>query len=135
VNTFVWVDAWQLQCCGDDFRVDSDVTWTVVPQDGPDEWVELLLGAAWAERVRYHEEHHSDGDPEQGITGTVRSIREVTCRRTPERQGSGEVLVPVPGSGVLTEVAVADSWGPEPPEELRGQVTFDGWIVELELEA
>ena len=39
------------------------------------------------------------------------------------------MLVPIEGSGVLTEVAVADKWGPEPSEALRDQVTFDGWIV------
>jgi len=37
------------------------------------------------------------------------------------------------GSGMLKEVSVADKWSPEPPDELRGQMTFDGWIVELEL--
>ena len=31
-----------------------------MPQDGPDEWVELLLGREWAEKVAFRVEHHRE---------------------------------------------------------------------------
>jgi len=91
--------------------------------------VELLLGRYRAERAAFHEEHHGDEALPKTV-GTVRSIREVTCRRQPRADGA---LVPIPSSGVVKEVEVADKWAPEPPEELRRLMTFDGWIVELEI--
>lgn len=134
MHAFVWIDSWQQQCCGDDFGIGSQVTWSALPQYGPDGWVESLLGPVWADKVGYREEHHDDGDEALVVVaGTVRSIREVTCRRTSLRHGSGQVLVPIAGSGMLNEVSVADKWSAEPSDEVRGLVTFDGWIVELEL--
>lgn len=135
MSAYVWVDAWQQQCCGDDFRVGSQVAWSAVPQDGPDGWVGLLLGGEWAEKVRFHEEHHSDDDESAVVlAGTVVSIREVTCRRVPQPQGSGQLMVPIAGSGMLHEVDVPDKWSAEPSADLRDHLTFDGWIVEVELE-
>jgi hypothetical protein len=125
------MDSWQQQCCGDDFGVGSAVTWSAFPTDGPDEWIELLLGRAWADRVTYREEHHVDDDGASlVIAGTVHSIREVSCRRTLQ---PGKGLVPVAGSGILNEVGVADKWSAEPSDDLRGRMSFDGWIIELEL--
>jgi hypothetical protein len=95
------------------------------------EWVSLLLGPTWASKVRYTENSH-DGVDSSSITGTVVSIQEVTCSRTSEQRGTDAVWVPVPGSGVLNTVADANKWRPEPPAHLHPQVSFDGWIVELE---
>lgn len=133
MRTFVWVDAWQQQCCGAEFGVGSTVTWTVKSQPDGAEWVGLLLGREWAERVEYHEEHHDDA--EETVSGRVVSIRVVTCSRVGEPQGAGTSYVPVPGSGRLREVDVADPWEPEPPESQRFEESFDGWIVEVELYA
>lgn len=96
------------------------------------EWVKLLLGDAWAQRVEYHEEHHDDieGPP---LTGEVVSIQVVTCKRRPEQDGSGRVLVPVPRSGALRHVHVADAWEPERTSGQLPMQSFDGWIVELEI--
>jgi hypothetical protein len=130
MHAFVWIDSWQQQCCGDDFRVGSDVSWSVVPQDGPNEWVELLLDRPWAEKVVFHEEHHGGGLTTV-IRCTVRSIHEVTYRLAPQVRGPDQILVPVPGSGIVKEVAIADKWGPEPPDDLKRQMSFGGWIVEV----
>jgi hypothetical protein len=130
MRTFVWVDAWQQQCCGDEFEVGSTVTWDITRQ--PDsEWVKLLLGDTWARRVEYREEHHDDasGSP---LTGQVISIQVVTCSRQPEQKGSGTVLTPVPGSGTLRQVQMADPWEPEHLDQVPMR-SFDGWIVELEV--
>lgn len=41
----VWVDAWQYQCCGDDFSVGEMVRWTLVPGDR--DLLASLLGNAY----------------------------------------------------------------------------------------
>ena len=33
VGLTVWVDSWQMQCCGEPFRVGSQVTWTLGAAD------------------------------------------------------------------------------------------------------
>jgi uncharacterized protein DUF6578 len=139
VTTFVWVDAWQQQCCGEDFRVGSTVDWNAKPEPGGDEWVAELLGDEWGQKVSLHEEHHEDlgDDVRVRVSGIVRSIRIVSCDRVlgrVEGPGPDEAMVPVPGSGRLREVEVADRWGPE-PHSGDLSTTFDGWIVELEVEA
>ncbi len=39
----VWVDSWQMRCCGEPFRVGSQVAWTLSGAD-PD-WLGAMLGA------------------------------------------------------------------------------------------
>jgi len=113
--------------------VGSTVTWNVVPQNpGTLRWVDDLLGHEWAERIEFHEEHHDDVEP-PGVTGEVVSIQVATCRLEPKEGGPGMVFVPVPSSGRLRRVEVADPWEPEPPEDRMGLESFNGWIVEVEL--
>lgn len=38
----MWVDAWQYQCCGDDFALGETVRWALVRADGGH--LESLLG-------------------------------------------------------------------------------------------
>jgi Family of unknown function (DUF6578) len=56
VTMTLWVDAWQMQCCGEPFRLGSPVAWTVREAD-PD-WLEAVLGAGAAPGVNGAEEHH-----------------------------------------------------------------------------
>jgi hypothetical protein len=132
-GVFVWVDSWQHQCCGQDFAVGSDVVWEAVAVEESHGWVELILGEEWAKRVRFHQEsHHDEGAALVLLEGVVHSIREVTCGRTADPQAHSAVRVPIPGAGMLTQVPAADKWRPEPPEEDCGDLSFEGWIVELE---
>ena len=39
----VWIDAWQMQCCGDPFAVGDRVAWTV-SNAVEREWLETLVG-------------------------------------------------------------------------------------------
>lgn len=82
----VWVDAWQMQCCGEQFGVGSHVPWTFADADA--EWIAQVLGSGIA--VDAAEEHHGgvpDGTPE--TTGTVTAVSAVHCRvRASGRRGS-----------------------------------------------
>lgn len=104
----VWVNEWQLRCCGDPFDVGAWVEWHVVPPDTA--WLTDLLGAAVAATVVGTEEHHDRLEDATELSGRVRSIRAVT--RAPDH--------PVTGSAVLTEVATSDDDGP-----------VAGYLVEL----
>lgn len=71
----VWVDDWQLQCCGEPFEIGSRVTWTVMVDSL--EGVRTSLGNS--SHVDAREDHH-DLAPEDApmIQGTVRAIYAVT---------------------------------------------------------
>src|SRR3569833_203668 len=62
VHSFVWVDSWQQQCCGDEFQVGSSVIWNVTRVKDSDDWITTLLGPNWGDRVQYAEDHHGVGD-------------------------------------------------------------------------
>jgi hypothetical protein len=102
----------------------------VVEHDEPDEWVAQLLSPEWGNRVTYSEGHHDD--EEATLSGVVRAIHEMRCRRELQPCGTGQAWVPIQGSGWLTEVSVADPWVSEPRAEVRESMSFDGWVVELD---
>jgi len=134
VRTFVWIEGWQQQCCGDDFRVGSAVRWEVKQNPDGDEWIGLLLGPEWSKRVGFSQAHHL-GESDGVLTGVVSEISVITCDRVlgnaPHPGPGGKVLVAVRGSGRLRKVEVADRWEPEPRDPAAGW-SFDGWIVELD---
>jgi hypothetical protein len=103
----VWVDDWQMQCCGEAFSVGDRVSWRCAPVDG--KWLTESLGPELARTVTHHEEHHG-GEGTEPLIGTVLSIRAV-CRDLAPRPGENpRVLYPVPDTAVLTGVETADGW-------------------------
>lgn len=124
----VWVDAWQMQCCGGPFAVGGEVRWTVVDPDP--EWLSDLLGPEEAAGVDAAEEHH--GDRSQRATprtGTVTGISAVHCRYAPPPDGDAPVLHPVAGSATRTALPSADGWTPD-----EGDRRFVGYLVRLALD-
>jgi hypothetical protein len=123
----VWVDSWQMQCCGEPFRLGSQVAWTLRGAD-PD-WLEAVLGPDGQQTVDAAEEHHG-GVPDDTVPtrGTVARVAAVHCRFAPGPGSDSRTSYPVPGSGVLTDVESADGWTAD-----RGDGQFVGYLVELEL--
>jgi hypothetical protein len=121
----LWVDAWQMQCCGEPFRLGSQVAWTLREAD-PD-WLQAVLGAETSPGVDGAEEHHG-GIPEdtEPTRGVVTRISAVHCRYAPRAAGDPRALYPLPGSGVLTDVDSADGWVAD-----RGEERFVGYVVQL----
>lgn len=110
------------------------MSWSVVRRAYPDSWLDLILGREWADRIVYHEEHHQEDDVgTELLRGRVASIWEVRCRRVLQAQGAGEVMVPVAGSGQLTEVDRADPWASDSRHHEQDPITFDGWVVEVDV--
>jgi hypothetical protein len=105
----VWVEGWQMQCCGKPFEVGSRVAWTLVPVDA--DFLGHMLGAGSSGTIDAAEEHHGgvpDDTPE--TAGTVRAIRAVQCRYAPVPGGDERMLAPVAASAVQTDVQAADGW-------------------------
>ena len=128
VEIKVWMDDWQMQCCGEPFTVGDEVGWTL--RDPDTEWLELVLGSELANAVDSAEEHH--GGIEEGVTptvGIVTSIHAVRCRYAPLPDEAETHLAPVAGSGTLDAVRSADGWTPD-----RRGLRFAGYLVQLEVE-
>lgn len=123
----VWVDSWQMQCCGDPFCRGSKVAWTL--RDADPDWFETMLGARLQRPVDAVEEHHG-GVPEDTppTRGTVVLIAAVHCRYGPRPGSDSRTSYPIPGSGVLTEVESADGWIAD-----CGDERFVGYLVQLRL--
>jgi hypothetical protein len=123
----VWVDNWQMQCCGEPFALGSHVAWTLGPAD-PD-WLDAVLGAHEQQTVDAAEEHHGGvAEDTLATTGMVTRIRAVHCRFAPRPGSDSRTLYPVRASGVLTDVESADGWTAD-----RGDERFAGYLVQLEL--
>nr|WP_042181195.1 DUF6578 domain-containing protein [Kibdelosporangium sp. MJ126-NF4]CEL14876.1 hypothetical protein [Kibdelosporangium sp. MJ126-NF4]CTQ96493.1 hypothetical protein [Kibdelosporangium sp. MJ126-NF4] len=124
MNITVWVADWQLQCCGDAFRVGSRVVWGLL--DADDEWLDNVFGPL-AETITHTEEHHSD-TPLPQTAGDVVSIRAVFCQYAPFDDKNPNMLHPVKESAVLRPVQQATGW-----EEREEGLSHAGYLVELDV--
>ncbi|KXK60326.1 hypothetical protein AWW66_19610 [Micromonospora rosaria] len=122
----VWVDDWQMRCCGEPFAVGDRVSWRL--RDLDPEWLGLVLGSNLARGVDKAEEHHGGVGEEVllPVVGIVASIHAVHCRYAPLHGKPSTDLFPVPGSGTMTSVRFADGRDPD-----RGDLTFAGYVVQL----
>ncbi|WP_407342171.1 DUF6578 domain-containing protein [Pengzhenrongella phosphoraccumulans] len=123
----IWVDGWQMQCCGQPFAVGTHVEWRL--NDAPDvDWLETALDPVIARRISYSEEHHDDPPGDHPLRqGTVVAIQGAFCRYAPTSLDE-RTLYPVAGSAVLREVSRADG-------DVRDESgeRFNGYVVEVEL--
>ena len=121
----VWVDSWQIQCCGDPIDVGGTVSWTLSSSfDRP--FLRSVIGDH-AEGITHAEDHHGDlpeGSPR--TEGVVESISAAFCEYAPRRGGPERTLYPVEGTEVLQPREHADGWEVE-PDGLR----FVGYMVRL----
>lgn len=121
----MWVDAWQMQCCGDPFADGDVVTWTLSSAIDAD-YLGTVLAGDMARSVDYHEDHHdpaSESVPK--TTAVVTAIHSVRCWFEPS-SGDPMLLVPARGSGQVRRVHRADGW------DFGGGSEFVGYIVDLD---
>ncbi|MFG2098325.1 DUF6578 domain-containing protein [Streptomyces sp. NPDC048612] len=127
MNLTVWLDDWQMQCCGDPFDIGSEVSWTLIDPDK--EWLADVLGAGTAATVDAAEDHHVDAPEGAAPTvATVTAISAVHCRYAPrpgEPEGTRYV---VPDSGTLTALTSARRW-----VAARDGREFVGYLVGLDV--
>ena len=121
----VWVDDWQLQCCGTPFAIGDEVTWTL--SSTPDrDWLFGIFGPEPAHRITHAEEHHGQGNL-VATRGRVIDISAASCHYTEHPRGRGAEVRHIAGSGELHPVTEAAGYGSGPDGTL-----FLGYVVELE---
>ena len=104
----IWVDGWQMQCCGEPFRLGSQVAWTLRAAD-PD-WLEAVLGA---QQIADAAEEHHGGVPEDTMPtrGTVTHIAAVHCRYAPRPGSESRTIYPVAVPG-FSRTSIRRTGGP-----------------------
>src|SRR5665647_3806107 len=83
MTELIWVDGWQMQCCGKPFAVGAHVEWRL--NDAPDlDWLKAALEPVIARRISYSVEHHDDPLGDHPLRpGTVVAIQAAFCRYAP----------------------------------------------------
>ncbi|MFD3950758.1 DUF6578 domain-containing protein [Streptomyces albidoflavus] len=119
----IWIDGWQMQCCGVRFRSGAVVECQVVEADAEDH--ADVVGAERAAEIDFREEHHGGVEGEGAVVRVrVGAVEEVHCRYEVAGDGIG---YPVPGSAEFVAVEGADGWAVERPG-----VGFVGYLVTAE---
>jgi hypothetical protein len=130
VQKVVWISDWEMQCCGGDFRVGSEVDWTLSPTVYLD-WKEAALGPTVAASVTDDYDEHGIRDNGVLTHGTVQSIRAAFCEYAPRpRRPSGTELYPVTNTGSCEDRTSSNS-GFEPASPT---LKFIGYLVDLTVE-
>ncbi|MEG9512747.1 hypothetical protein LZ318_03675 [Saccharopolyspora indica] len=126
----VWVDDWQMQCCGTAFRIGDKVAWTLEPVDRTDMLIELV-GQDVGAPVTHVEDHHGRLPADAPTTpGVVTAIHAIFCRSEPRPGGEKNARYLVPGSGRLLWLHEADGWE---DESACTAEHFHGYIVDLDV--
>ncbi|MEZ5096041.1 MAG: DUF6578 domain-containing protein [Nocardioides sp.] len=121
----VFVEGWQMECCGPAFEVGDHVEW--MARRPSEEWLAAVLDPGLARRIEHAEEHHHRELSEvYPLRGRVRAIQAAYGRYAESPPGS-RMLYPVPGSATLVEVSRAD--GSQRDTE---SLDFNGFLVELD---
>ena len=114
----VWVDSWQMQCCGEPFRIGTQVAWPLGPVGRG--WLAELLGPDARQTVDAAQERHGAvPDDTVPTRGTVTRITAVHGRFAAKAS---------PDSAVLTDLDSADGRTAD-----RGDLRFVGYLVRLRL--
>ncbi|WNI31326.1 DUF6578 domain-containing protein [Streptomyces sp. ITFR-6] len=121
----IWVDDWQMQCCGDTFRPGDAVSWQLLEVD-PGDYADIV-GSDRAAEIDFREEHHGPGEEQPLTPLRVVDVTEVHCRYGVPSGSTAEVLRPVPGSTELVPVVEADGWA-----KARPHTMFAGYLVTAE---
>ena len=126
MRTTVWVDAWQMQCCGDPFEVGGDVSWTV-SSAGDEDFLVPILGRGEAGQITGIEDHHGAlPDDTVPTRGRVLRIAAAYSRFAPLPGQPVGPSYPLEGCGTTELRERATGWEPT-----IGGLQFVGYAVDL----
>jgi hypothetical protein len=124
VGRVIWITGWEMQCCGEAFRLGSTIEW---PVSDPDvDWLDLVLGPDAAEVTDAYDGHPTTGVPVRWLTGNVVSIAAVFCRWGPTPGGDPQIHSPLRGSATVEVRSLANGWEPE-----SDVARFAGYLAEV----
>lgn len=121
----MWIDGWQLQCCGEPLVVGSRASLMLRPADR--DWLTAVLGDELARSVGAVDERHPPaGVGVSNMIATVESITAVHCRLATRVTGGMPVGEAVPGTTTCTSIESADGWTAH-----QGELSFMGYLVRM----
>jgi len=130
VDELIWIDDWQMQCCGEAFEIGSQVSWTV--GDPVSEGLIGALGPDVASGLTGAEDHHAaDPGALRRVAGKVTSIRAAYCMFASRAGAERSDGRPVEGTRHLVKRRKAGGWEPD-GRDLDPPTNFVGYVVKLE---
>jgi hypothetical protein len=121
VNTKVFYELWQMECCGKPFKIGDPVEWYVISAD-------RLVRPFDIDGLEYfYDAHFDDWDGIYMLKGVVSNISVYYEKFELITAPGHNMLKPVPGT---SEAIATDS--SEDVEEYRGELKASGYIVELD---
>ncbi|MFJ8723052.1 DUF6578 domain-containing protein [Streptomyces sp. NPDC093269] len=121
----IWVDDWQIQCCGENFTPGAVVSWQLLEID-PEDYADVV-GSERAAAINFREEHHGQEEGKASTPLRVLTITEVHCRYEVPSDSTSNVQHAVAGTTVLVPVREADGWA-----DARPGLSFAGYRVTAE---
>ncbi|MFF9848014.1 DUF6578 domain-containing protein [Streptomyces litmocidini] len=118
----IWVDGWQMQCCGENFAPGDVVSWKLLEVD-PEDYADVV-GGERGDGIDFREERHIHDEGHAPTSVEVVSITEVHCRYGVPPGATDKANRPVPGTTVLVPVEKADGRA-----KARPDVSFAGYLV------
>ena len=121
MNTKVFYELWQMECCGKPFKIGDPVEWYVISAD-------RLVRPFDIDGLEYfYDAHFDDWDGIYMLKGVVSNISVYYEKFELITAPGHNTLKPVPGT---SEAIATDS--SEDVEEYRGELKASGYIVELD---
>ena len=121
MNTKVFYELWQMECCGKPFKIGDPVEWYVISAD-------RLVRPFDIDGLEYfYDAHFDDWDGIYMLKGVVSNISVYYEKFELITAPGHNMLKPVPGT---SEAIATDS--SEDVEEYRGELKASGYIVELD---
>ena len=115
MNTKVFYDLWQMECCGKPFKIGDTITWLVIKNDNRIEGINY-----------YYEAHSDDCKNLYVLDGIVEKIFVSYEEYKLETGSHHNILIPIPGTNELVEVNNSDSY-----EEYKDKKRANGYLIEL----
>jgi hypothetical protein len=113
----VWIDSWQMQCCGTPFKIDDKIKWTAL------KW-EFEKPVVDVGNIDFYYENHAESNDNlfdiEGIVSEIFAIHFVYKLNT-------ETRVQIAISGKTVPVNEADGWDKDMSEEMQ----FSAYYVKL----
>ncbi|GAB7075252.1 MULTISPECIES: DUF6578 domain-containing protein [Streptomyces] len=121
----IWIDSWQMECCGESFGPGEVVAWQLVVVGAEDH--ADVVGGRRAVEIDFREEHHGGAGEEAVAAVKVVGVEEVHCRYEIPPGSESDVRQPVPGTTEFFPVGRAEKWVEERPG-----LEFCGYLVTAE---
>lgn len=120
----IWMDAWEFECCAEEFEVGSGVTWMLAVADQAFKArLTALLGEVEGSRLTHYETHHGPrDDPLAYVAGTAVAIKKVFRSHDARTR-------PVEGSYYAEHRVSAVKFE---DEERDGAPKFRGYLIDVE---